>query len=441
MRVSFLLRTALIGRAVASPTADYLQTRQLSLVNNLLNDVLSQITGQVGELNSAVNALFSQLDDVVPTATPTSIEDVVSIVKEVTAATPTALIENVVKLAANSLAPQSFRNLFETYSTGVNSENNVNPDPPQAIYPSKAAGDAVYTVSEAKLRAAIHIPSTFTYGQKQPVILVPGTGTKGGFVYGGNLAKLLPQEDFADPVWLNIPGFLLDDVHVNSEYSAYAINYISSITSRNVSVVGWSQGNLNTQWALTFWPSTREVVTDSIAVSPDYHGLVLAYLLCPKLGHLPCAPSVHQQKWDSELIQTFRNAGGASAWAPTTVVWSATDDIVQPNHGTNASSFLQDTRNVGVTNVELQLACPLLSDCATLYALLKDALTHDGPASIQRISDFNTACSKIAADGLSVQDIIATTVSVPVAVAGVLLYDQKVVNEPAIASYAQSFAP
>jgi hypothetical protein len=45
---------------------------------------------------------------------------------------------------------------------------------------------------------------------------------------------------------------------------------------------------------------------------------------------------------------------------------------------------------------------------APLQALLEDALTHDGPASIERIGNWNDACSKIAADGLSVEDVAGT---------------------------------
>lgn len=63
--------------------------------------------------------------------------------------------------------------------------------------------------SEATLRAAIHIPSTFQYGAEgapQPIILVPGTGSTGYLTFTGNYIKLLQGSKIADPVWLNIPG-------------------------------------------------------------------------------------------------------------------------------------------------------------------------------------------------------------------------------------------
>ena len=58
--------------------------------------------------------------------------------------------------------------------------------------------------------------STFTYGQKPPAILVPMTGSKSGETYGVNYIKLLTGMSYADPVWLNIPGFPLGDAQVNA---------------------------------------------------------------------------------------------------------------------------------------------------------------------------------------------------------------------------------
>jgi hypothetical protein len=76
--------------------------------------------------------------------------------------------------------------------------------------------DAAYDLTEAALREVIYIPSTFTYGQKPPVILVPGTGSKGCLTFGANFIKKLTGVSYADPIWLNIPKFLLDDAQVNA---------------------------------------------------------------------------------------------------------------------------------------------------------------------------------------------------------------------------------
>jgi hypothetical protein len=75
---------------------------------------------------------------------------------------------------------------------------------------------------------------------------VPGTGSTGYESFDGNFIPLLTGVSYADPVWLNIPNQLLDDIQVNAEYVAYAMNYISAITSRNVSVISWSQGHVST---------------------------------------------------------------------------------------------------------------------------------------------------------------------------------------------------
>ncbi|UJR16930.1 hypothetical protein I4U23_003828 [Adineta vaga] len=85
---------------------------------------------------------------------------------------------------------------------------------------------------------------------------------------------------------------------------AYAINYVSQYTgNRNFSVIGWSQGTLNIQWALNYFRSTRKLVSDYIEISPDYRSIVLAQVLCLEFPRLPCAPSVHQQFDNSIFIK------------------------------------------------------------------------------------------------------------------------------------------
>ncbi|KAH7037025.1 uncharacterized protein B0I36DRAFT_282680 [Microdochium trichocladiopsis] len=448
MRTTTLAAT-LLGAASAVPGLLGGVTGLVGGLTGALQGTLDKIDDQLNDVGVVGAVLLAELGQIKPTATPSSIKEVASIVKKVGGAKPTALLQSAVELVLNGLGPTSLEGVIQQYSAGSNSENNVNTrEPAKVIFPSADADDVPYSITEEKLRAAIYIPDTFTYGKKPPVVLVPGTATKGGLCYEPNLAKLLPQEDYADPVWLNIPGWLLEEVPWNAEFVAYAINYISGITSQNVSVIALSQGNLDTQWAFTYWPSTRHVVSDYIAVSPDYHGSVLLNVLCPKLGLLSCPPAVSQQLYNAKFIEAFRRVGGASAYVPTTTVYSATDDVVQPQSGANASAYLQDERGVGVLNVELQKVCPLASPAlvgthesslwgAPLQALIKDALTHDGPADISRIPDWNAECSKIAADGLNLEDVIGTTFAVPVAFAAMFLYPKRVTTEPALPSYVQ----
>jgi hypothetical protein len=183
--------------------------------------------------------------------------------------------------------------------------------PSTTIYPKKSSSDAPYSLSEAALREAIQIPPGFTYGAVPPLIMAPGTGSTGCLTFGANFIKQFTGSNFADPVWLNIPDFLYDDAQVNAEYVAYAINYISAITgNNNVSVIAWSQGNIDTQWALKYWPSTRQIVSDLVSISPDFHGTTTS----SELGSGASAPAILQQGYDSHFIATLRANGGDSAY-------------------------------------------------------------------------------------------------------------------------------
>lgn len=336
----------------------------------------------------------------------------------------------------------------------IDSINNNNPrNPAKAIWPRKDPADAPYTLTESQLRRVIFIPQTFTYGKKPPVIFIPGTGVYGGETFSPNLLKLLSNVPYADPVWLNIPGALLNDAQINSEYVAYAINYINGITNKNSSIISWSQGGLDTQWAFTFWPSTRSAVSNFFPVSPDFHGTVLANVLCLSPGNgalnAPCDPSVIQQQYTSVFVNTLRARGGADAYVPTTTFYTALlDEVVEPQQGTAASAYLNDARRVGVANIEVQSVCPgrpagsIYGHATMLFnpltaALIKDVLQRgQGPAQVGNI-DLDDVCKDFIAPGLSLEDGIATAGSIVAAAIRLLAYLPKLIAEPGLMAYAR----
>lgn len=275
----------------------------------------------------------------------------------------------------------------------------------------------------------------------------PGTGATGSVNFQSNIGKLLAGRSDADPVYLNVPQNLLNDIQLNAEYVAYALQYLYATTDKKPAIVTWSQGSLDAQWAFKYWPSIPQIVTDHIAISPDYHGTILAYILCPGFttaNAIACVPSVIQQQYNSNLVTRLRSNGGDSAYVPTTTVYSTFDEIVQPQQGTAASGFLNDARGVGVSNTFLQGAClgqpagglylhegVLYNPVA--YALVVDALTNTGPGSFSRVSG---QCGSVVAPGISVADVIQTESLIPLAVLNIFSYLPRVLTEPPLKAYA-----
>ena len=228
------------------------------------------------------------------------------------------------------------------------------------------------------------------------------------------------------------------------------MNYISGISNnQKVTVISWSQGGVNTQWSFKYWPSTRSVTNNLVAISPDFHGTVEAFLVCNVadiINSLACTPSIYQQDYNSNFIKTLRADGGDSAYVPTTTIYSGTDEIVEPQQGVIASGFMQDARNVGVTNVQVQDPCANQeADGIYLhegvmyhplaYALAVDALTNGGPGNLNRINT-QQVCSTSITDGLGVENVIQTEASLLFAAVNIVTFPGRSFKEPALMPYA-----
>ncbi|KAH7021682.1 hypothetical protein B0J12DRAFT_790501 [Macrophomina phaseolina] len=402
---------------------------------------MSSVGTELDDVSAVFGALLSEISAATPTATPTATSDVMSAIAGIFSANPTNITQNAIQLIQNGLVPARLEGVIDGFSDESNSDDNVNSSPAGGpLYPQASDEDPSYEISESRLRGAINIP---------PVILVPGTGLKGGISFQSNLIKLLSNSTYGDPVWLNIPGFLLADAQESAEFVAYAIHYVSAVSGgSNVSVIAWSQGNLDAQWAFKYWPSARKLVANFISISADFHGTILANVLCPSFPKLPCPPSVIQQRYTSGFIRTLRIDDGDSAYVPTTSIFSATDEIVEPQHGQSASAFIKDARNVGVSNNEVQSICAgqpagslythegvLFSPLA--YALIVDALTNPGPGDPSRL-DLGTLCQQVVTPELSLEDALVTQATLVIAVLNLYTYKDKVFIEPPIKEYAAS---
>jgi hypothetical protein len=150
-----------------------------------------------------------------------------------------------------------------------------------------------------------------------------------------------------------------------------------------------------------------------ISTSADFHGTLTVYALTPN------SPAILHQRYTSNFIHTLRANGGDSAYVPTTSIYSSVlDEIVQPQAGDGASAFINDARQVGVLNVDLQQTCPLTPAglvCghigvlynAVAWALAKDAILKSGPARLDRI-DLPTVSMQPIAPGLTLLDVDMT---------------------------------
>ncbi|KAL4889261.1 hypothetical protein BDV59DRAFT_205387 [Aspergillus ambiguus] len=420
----------------------------LSILSNSANDP------SLGDANlsSALSFIVSNLTDADSSRSPAdlSVQSTLKKIDATFAKRPRDIISAAKAITAAGLIPPDILALLNGYQNqGLNSIHNKNPAPSGLnIYPTKATGDAPYSIPEDDLRAAIHIPSSFSYGRngKKPLILVPGTACPAGTTFHFNFAKFASTVPNADVVWINIPGASLNDAQINAEYAAYAINYISALSNSHVAALGWSQGNLNIQWALKYWPSTRGVLDDFIAMSPDFHGTIVRDVACPLLGTLICTPSLWQQGWSTEFVHTIRRDGGDSAYVPTTTIYSTFDEIVEPMSGPHASALLGDSRGVGVTNNHIQTICPLkaaggiythegLLYNPLAWKLAADAFNNPGPGQIQRL-DLDSVCAEALAPPLDLSDVVGTHGVLLVAVAELLAYLPKTTKEPLIAGYA-----
>jgi hypothetical protein len=228
----------------------------------------------------------------------------------------------------------------------------------------------------------------------------PGTGATGFSSFNINTGKLLSTTSFADPVYLNIPNELLSDIQGNAEYVSYALQYLYAMTGQQPAIVTWSQGSLDAQWAFKYWPSVPKIVTDHIAISPDYHGTSLAYILCPVL-RLEIVSRVCRVSCSKSITRiSSRSCAATAAIQPTPLPRPCTPS---------------PTRSSSLKSAPLPLAT----------STMRAASVSPTPS-----------CKAPVSPGLSLSDVIATEALIPLVALNNFTYLPKSTAEPAIKAYA-----
>lgn len=248
-----------------------------------------------------------------------------------------------------------------------------------------AAAPARATQDEPELReprealeAALTCPDVLDAEDREPVLLVHGTGAVARENFDWNLRPQLRADGF-DVCTVDLPTRALADIQVAAEYVVHAVRAIHDAGGRPVDVAGHSQGGLEPRWAMAWWPSTRAQIDDLVTFASPHDGTLAAEAAC---AGTVCWPAVHQMRPGSDFLIALW-AREDLADVDVTSMGSVMDELVQPP---------ETIELPGAVNVLLQDVCParpvthvsIVAD-AVAYALAVDAFGSRGAADVDRL--------------------------------------------------------
>ncbi len=155
-----------------------------------------------------------------------------------------------------------------------------------------------------------------------------------------------------------------------------------------------------------------------------------------------CAPSFWQQRSGSNFLHALNSGGETFAGIDYTNIYSIDDEVVVPNLPPAASSSLHTGRG-DITNVAAQQICPLHvaehlmmgTTDPVAYALVIDAITHDGPADPSRID--RSVCTRVLMPGVNPATLPANEARLTTTVAEQVALYPHVASEPPLKAYAR----
>ncbi|MFI1829287.1 esterase/lipase family protein [Streptomyces sp. NPDC020412] len=279
-----------------------------------------------------------------------------------------------------------------------------------------------------RLAAALDCPSDFPRSQREPVLLVHGTGVDAALNWGWNYAPALRAQGY-DVCTVDLPARSTGDIQESAEYVVHAVAALHAATGRKADVVAHSQGGLQVRWGLTWWPGMRAAVDDVVSLGTPEHGTAAGDLLCA----LPCAAAAHQMKRGSAFLTALNSGDQTPGDVSYTSIFTRDDLVVTP-HRTAAK---EGARNIGIQEVcgiRLVTHIGLVYD-SVAFRLVLDALGRAGPADPKRLPA--GACwGDPYVPGVDAGDVLHATTVVAPAAATALATAAKTRREPALRPYA-----
>lgn len=280
---------------------------------------------------------------------------------------------------------------------------------------------------------ALSCPDGLSRRSGAVVLFVHGHGVTAAESWPAGFGEALSGADI-DWCMVSLPNRSLGDVQTNAEYVVSAVRTLSERTGRQVSLVGHSQGAMESRWAVRWWPDVSQHVADVITVAGANRPLEAGRLFCTR----SCTPSEWQWSPGSEFLEVLNRVptpGGPSY----TTIRSLTDWTRAPEVEESTSGATID----GAANVLIQNICPgrvvehvqAIFD-AVFFAVLLDALHHDGPADQARVDP--RVCREMFAPGVDPVLPGPSLATIYANVAAAVAAAPKTDHEPPLRPYARA---
>ena len=291
-----------------------------------------------------------------------------------------------------------------------------------------------------KLAKSLNCTADAARATQKVALFVPGTSFTPEVNYGWNWFPAL--RDRGIPYCsVQLPRRALGDAQISAEYVVHAIRQVHRVSGHQVALVGHSQGGLVARFALRFWPDLRPMVDDYISFGATNHGGITGDLACvPAVG---CPPATSQQRLTAKFVEATNSGQETFGGISYTNVYTRADEIAQPNLNDHGTSSLHGPGRI--TNVAVQDLCPLSLATEHLavgtydpaaYALAIDALTHDGPATLERTSQ--QACATTYMPGVDPNAFAGNYASLVTSLATGLASFPRATREPSLKPYVFS---